>query len=137
MAIKERNFWTFLLLSIVTCGIYALYFWYVYTDDLNRICSEKVPGDKPSMNFILVWLLSLVTCGIYYYVWLYQQGNRMSDAARGYGREFHETGTTYLLWCLLGALICGIGAYYGFYLMIRNMNTLADDYNREHGVAAY
>ena len=61
----------------------------------------------------------------------------MSDAARGYGREFHETGTTHLLWCLLGALICGIGAYYGFYLMIRNMNTLADDYNREHGVAAY
>ena len=132
---KQRSFVTYLLLSIITCGIYSIYYWYVFTEDLNRICSEKVRDDRPSMNYILVLLLSIVTCGIFYYFWLYQQGNCMLDASRGYGREFHESGTTYLLWCLFGALLCGIGSLYGTYLMIRNMNTLIGEYNRDHGMA--
>lgn len=135
MAIKQRSFAMYILLTFVTCGIYSLYFWYVFTEDLNRICAEKVPGNKPSMNFILVWLLSTVTCGIYYYFWLYQQGNRMADAANGYGQNFRENGTTYLMWCLFGALLCGVGPIYGMYLMLKNMNVLAFNYNNEHGFA--
>ena len=132
---KQRRFVVYLLLNIVTCGIYGIYFWYVFTENLNQICAEKVPNDKPSMNYILVLLLSIVTCGIFYYFWLYQQGNRMLDASRGYGREFHETGTTYLMWCLFGILLCGIGSLYGTYLVIRNMNTLIGEYGREQGMA--
>ena len=64
---KQRSFVVYLLLNIVTCGIYGIYFWYVFTENLNQICAEKVPNDKPSMNYILVLLLSIVTCGIFYY----------------------------------------------------------------------
>lgn len=137
MPMKQRNFWMYLLLSIVTCGIYSLYYWYVFTDDLNRICAEKVPNDKPSMNYLLVILLSIITCNIFYYFWLYQQGNRMQDASRGYGRNFHENGTTYLLWCLFGILLCGLGPLYGVYLMIRNQNILIEEYNRSKGFPVY
>ena len=133
---KQRSFWMYFLLTFITCGLYSIYYWYVFTEDLNRICGEKVPEAKPSMNYILVLLLSIVTCGIFYYFWLYQQGNRMQDASRAYGRDFHESGTTYLVWVLFGALLCGIGSLYGVYLMIRNMNTLIGEYNQEHGVAA-
>lgn len=131
---KQRNFILYFLLTMVTCGLYGIYFWYMFVVDLNKVCAEKVPNDKPSPNYIVVALLTIITCGIYYYVWLYGQGNRMSDAAKGYGMEFHETGTTYLLWFLLGAFVCGLGPIFGVYLMIRNMNTLAENYNREHGV---
>ena len=47
---KQRSFVVYLLLNIVTCGIYGIYFWYVFTENLNQICAEKVPNDKPSMN---------------------------------------------------------------------------------------
>lgn len=124
----------YLLLNIVTCGIYGIYFWYVFTENLNQICAEKVPNDKPSMNYILVLLLSIVTCGIFYY-FCFTSRERMLGASRGYGREFHETGTTYLMWCLFGILLCGIGSLYGTYLVIRNMNTLIGEYGREHGMA--
>ena len=31
MNVKDnRSFWVYLLLSNVTCGLYSIYFWYVY-----------------------------------------------------------------------------------------------------------
>ena len=36
--IRQRDFWIYLLLSIVTCGIYGIYFWYKYTEDVNTVC---------------------------------------------------------------------------------------------------
>lgn len=71
---QDRNFWMYLLLSIVTCGIYSIYWWYVFVNDLNTLGQ----GDgEESPNYIVVILLSIVTCGIYNYFWYYKQGNRM------------------------------------------------------------
>lgn len=126
--IKQRSFATYILLSIVTCGIYSIVFWYQWTEDMNRLCA----GDgKDSPNFIVVWLLSIITCGIYLWVWYYQMANRMQANAPRYGIALQENGTTILLWKLLGALLCGIGTYYGDYLLIKNTNTLADLYNAQ------
>ena len=59
MNVKDnRSFWVYLLLSIVTCGLYSIYFWYVYVEDLNTIFY----GDgEDSPNYIIVLLLSWVT----------------------------------------------------------------------------
>ena len=56
MNVKDnRSFWVYLLLSIVTCGLYSIYFWYVYVEDLNTIFY----GDgEDSPNYIIVLLLS-------------------------------------------------------------------------------
>ena len=52
MNVKDnRSFWVYLLLSIVTCGLYSIYFWYVYVEDLNTIFY----GDgEDSPNYIIV-----------------------------------------------------------------------------------
>lgn len=56
--IKQRNFWVFLLLNLITCGFYGIYFWYVWNKDVNCICE----GDGHDMpNYIVVLLLGLVT----------------------------------------------------------------------------
>jgi len=124
--VQERNFWMLVLLSIVTCGIYAIYFWYVYANDMNKVCE----GDgKETTNYLVVFLLSIITCGIYQFIWFYQVGNRMQENAPRYGLSFQENGTSILLWMLLGSLICGIGMYYAWYLMIKNMNALGAAYN--------
>lgn len=36
MVVPERNFVTFLILTIITCGIYGIYWWYTLITDVNN-----------------------------------------------------------------------------------------------------
>lgn len=127
--IRERNFITYLLLSFITCGIYSIYFWYVYTEDLNQVFR----GDgRESPNYIMVILLSFITCGIYSIYWFYKQGNRLQATGNTrYNVGIEESGTTILLWIVIGSLLCGIGSLVAQYLFINNMNRVAAVYNNE------
>ena len=123
---QDRNFWMYLLLSIVTCGIYSIYWWYVFVNDLNTLGQ----GDgEESPNYIVVILLSIVTCGIYNYFWYYKQGNRMQKIGQRNGVQIDENGTSLLLWFLLGSLLCGVAPWISLYMMTRNMNKLCASYN--------
>ncbi len=127
--IKQRSLLTLILLTIVTCGIYGIIFWYSYSEDMNKVCN----GDgKQTQNYIVVILLSFVTCGIYSWVWFYGVGNRLQENAPRYGLRFSENGTTVLLWMLFGSLLCFFGAFYAQYLLIKNMNSMADRYNQQY-----
>jgi len=126
--IKQRSFGIYLLLSIITCGIYSIIFWYQYTEDINEICR----GDgHESPNYIIVMLLSIITCGIYGYIWYYSQANRLQAAANKYGIFIQGNGTTVLLWMILGSLLFGIGPFIAFYILINNMNQVAIAYNND------
>lgn len=128
--IRQREFWIFLLLNLVTCGIYGLYFWYVWNEDVNHICE----GDGQAMpNYVVVILLGLVTCGIYFYYWVYKQGNRLQENAVRYGIRIQENGNSFLLWSLLSILTCSLAQYYAYYLMIQAVNQIAPGYNRANG----
>lgn len=125
--IKQRSFITMLLLTIITCGIYGIIFWYQYSDDMNTVCN----GDgKQTQNYLIVILLSIITCSIYYWIWVYGVGNRLSSNAPRYGTRFNEDGTTILLWMIIGSLLCGLGTLYAQYLLVKNMNILAEQYNQ-------
>ena len=128
MNVKDnRSFWVYFLLSIVTCGLYSIYFWYVYVEDLNTIFY----GDgEDSPNYIIVLLLSWVTCGIYGVYWRYKQANRMyRESYDRYGVMIEENGSAILLWTLLGYLTGGIGQLVADYFMIQNLNKTALVYN--------
>lgn len=127
--IKQRSLLAYILLNIITCGIYGIIFWYFYADDMNKVCY----GDgKETQNYIIVILLSLVTCGIYSFIWFYGVGNRLSENGPRYGVTFSENGSTVLLWLIFGALICFIGPFIAASILINNMNTLADRYNQQN-----
>ncbi len=124
--IEERSFLMYFLLSIITCGIYPIIFFYKYTQDINIMCY----GDgQESPNYIVVWLLSLVTCGIYSIIWQYIQANRLQIAGNKYGVSIVENGTTVLLWILLGSFLCGLGLIMVPYILIKNFNIVANSYN--------
>lgn len=124
--IKRRSFGMYLLLTIITCGIYGIIFMYNYNEDVNILC-EGV--DKPNMNYLLVILLTIVTCGIYYYIWLCKIGNRINQQGFNWGINIKESGSTLVLWNILGSLLCGLGPIIAQYMMINNFNILADAYN--------
>ncbi len=127
--IQYRSFWKYLLLSIITCGIYGIYFLYGYVKDMNKICE----GDgKESKNYIIVLLLSMITGGIYGLYWWYAQGDRLYRAAPKYNVKVREKGSSILIWELLGCtLMPGLGVFIATYIMFDNMNTIAKVYNGE------
>lgn len=126
MVDNNRSLLKYILLSIVTCGIYSYFFIYQLAKDVNIICA----GDgKETAGLVKFILLSIVTCGIYSFIWMYAIGNRLAQNAPRYGLNFTENGTTILMWYLFGILLCGIGPYIAMHIIIKNTNALATAYN--------
>ncbi len=123
--VQQKSFLTFLLLSIITCGIYSYYYLYRMTQDINQMAGDDGYYTDP----VVAVLLTIVTCGFYSWYWLYQQGNRMKRLADCNNVPCDENGTAYLLWAIIGSLLCGIGTLIAHFLMIRNFNNLAAAYN--------
>lgn len=94
--IAKRDLVTSIILSIVTCGLYAIYWVYNLNDELNFIT-----GDTESPSGGTVILLSLVTCGIYSYYWMYKMGTKID-----YIKESNEN--TAILYLILHFFQLGI-----------------------------
>lgn len=127
----DRDIVMYIVLSIVTCGIYGYYFIYKMAYDVNIACYGDGQETGGLVQFIL---LSFVTCGIYAYYWYYCLGNRLQQNAPRYGLQFQENGTTILMWCIIGMVICGIGQFVGMYFLMKNTNAICDAYNRYNGL---
>lgn len=127
----DRSLVAYILLNIITCGIYGYYFLYTMARDVNIVCS----GDgKKTGGLAAFILLSFITCGFYALYWYYALGNRLASNAPRYGLNFQENGTTVLLWYLVGALLCGIGPYVAMHFLIRNTNSICAAYNQANGL---
>ena len=126
MVNNKRSFWKYILLTLITCGIYHWIFQYHLIEDVNLVCD----GDEQTTPGLWTFLLlSLITLGIYGFYWFYKLGNRLSENAPRFHMQFKERGITILLWMLLGGLTYGLGWYVAWYLLIRNVNSLAGAYN--------
>ncbi len=102
--IQERNIVTCIILSIVTCGIYGIYWFICIVNDLNAA------ADKPNdTSGGIVFLLSIVTCGIYMLYWMYKAGEKVQEAQskRGMASDSNNS-LIYLIVTLFGF---GIVAY--------------------------
>lgn len=127
----DRSLLMYILLNIVTCGIYSYFFFYALARDVNVACEGDGKHTAGLLKFIL---LSIVTCGIYSWVWYYSLGNRLAFNAPRYGMNFQENGTTILLWMLFGVLLCGIGPFIAWNIIIKNTNMICGAYNHAHNM---
>lgn len=126
----DRSLLMYILLGIITCGIYNWYFIYSLARDVNIMCREDGKNTGGLLAFIL---LSIITCGFYALYWEYSLGNRLAANAPRYGMVFQENGTTVLLWYLVGIFLCGIGPYVAMHILIKNSNALGVAYNHANG----
>lgn len=94
--IKERNLVVAIILSIITCGLYGLYWQVKINNEALELAGEKGPSG------IVVILLTLITCGIYGYFWYYKMGVCVDKMKTG------ESGNTGILYIILGFLGLGI-----------------------------
>ena len=126
----DRSLVTYILLSIITCGIYSYYFIYKMAYDVNIACEGDGQETAGLVKFIL---LSIITCGIYAWFWYYNLGNRLADNAGRYNMNFQENGTTVLLWLIFGSFLCGIGTFVAMHILIKNTNAICNAYNVYNG----
>lgn len=64
----KRSVINVILFSILTCGIYSIYWFYVTAEELNS--AERT--QEPLMNYIVALLLGIITCGIFEIYWTYK-----------------------------------------------------------------
>lgn len=78
--VKEKSIGLCVVLSLVTCGIYSIYWLYTIAHDLNDLCESQnqEKGAEPG----LVVVLSIVTCGIYLLYYLWKAGKMVSSLTR-------------------------------------------------------
>lgn len=90
--VPKRDLAICVILSIVTCGIYGLYWYYNLINEMNVAAPDE---DSPSA--ITVLLLSIVTCGIYGFYWLYKAGNRLDTVRKLNGESASNYGLLFVI----------------------------------------
>ena len=100
--LQERNLVLAIVLSLVTCGIYAIYWFIVMTDDANT-----VSGDNKTSG-AMAFVFTLITCGIYELYWYYAMGKKLYTAGQKYGKDIADNSIIYLV---LGIFGLGIVSY--------------------------
>ena len=94
--IQQRNIAVCIILSIVTCGIYGIYWFIVMTDDVNSLSDEKTASGGTA------FLYSILTCGIYMLYWNYKMGQRMAEVGKKYNKSINDNSVLYLVLSIFG-----------------------------------
>lgn len=97
-SITPRSIPVAVILSIITCGIYGIYWMIKMNDEINQLA-----GEPQATSGGMVFLLSLITCNIYGLYWMYKMGERCDRIKGVYG----NSGALYLIISCLGLQIVG------------------------------
>ncbi len=123
---ENRGLLKYIVFSILTCGIYSLYFLYALSRDINEMCKED---GQETPGLLMLIALSIVTCGLYNIYYCPSILDRLSQNAGRYGVKVEESGLHYLLWCCPGVILCFVGPFVAMYILIKNTNKVAKAYN--------
>lgn len=72
---QQKSIALCIIFSILTCGIYGIYWFVCLTDEANELS-----GDQNGASGGMAFLFSLITCGIYAIYWNYRMGEKISAA---------------------------------------------------------
>lgn len=96
--IQERNIVMCIVLSIVTCGIYGIYWFICMVNDVNAVA--ETPNDTSGA---MVFILGIVTCSIYLLYWFFKAGEKIQTAEEKRGiAGAQNQGLIYLILTLFG-----------------------------------
>lgn len=100
--VKQKNIAMCILFSIITCGIYGIYWFVCMTDDANEVAQvDETSG-------VLAFIFNLITCGIYGIYWAYKMGEKIDRAKQNRRIPSSNTG---ILFVILYLISCGLITY--------------------------
>ncbi len=123
----NRSLAKFILLSMITFGIYGLVVWGGIEEAINTAAS---PYDgKKTMNFwLLFFLIGPLTCGIGYIVWLHKISNRIGAECQRRGLNYKFSAGDFWLWDVLLSVII-IGPFVYLHKLCKATNLICENYN--------
>lgn len=124
----DRSLLKFILLSLVTFGIYSIVWYSSVSTDINLIASRY--DGKKTMHFCLMsFVVAPITFGIGAFVWGHNISARIGSELSRRGINYSFGASTYWLWNVLGLLI-GVGPFIYLYKLAKAMNLLCEDFNK-------
>jgi len=125
----SRGLVKFILLSIITLGIYALVVYCKLSTEIN-ITASKYDGKK-TMHFALVWfLLGPITLEIFTLVWMHKFCARTGAELKRRGIDYSFGAGTFWGWGVLGCLII-VGPFVFIHKLLKSFNLINADYNEK------
>ena len=97
--VNQRNIIVSVILSIITCGIYGLYWIIKQTDDSIALVEEE------GTQGLMVLFFTIITFGIYGIFWSYAMDKRLNkiERKRKIGSKNHSL--LYIIFYILGVII--------------------------------
>ena len=129
---QDRSLLIYLLLSLVTLGIYALYHYYTMIRDINVMLKDD--GKKTPQIYWLV-LLGILTLTLFPLFWHYELGNRLRNALQARGLPVSIGGGGQLALFFFGRQIFFL-SWIAQYNLIYACNRLAAHHNKALAEAA-
>lgn len=123
----KRGLLKFILLSIVTFGIYSIVYYSSISSDINQIAS-RYDGKKTMHYCLLMFVVAPLTFGIAGIVWCHRISARIGNELSRRGISYSFGAGTFWGWNVLGALI-GVGPFVYLHKLSKAMNLLCADYN--------
>jgi len=123
----NRGLVKYILLNLITFGIYGLVVMSSISTEINEIAS-RYDGKKTTHYCLMVFVFSWLTLGISPIVWFHKISNRMGNELARRGIAYSFSAGTFWGWNVLGALI-GIGPLVYMHKMFKAMNLLCGSYN--------
>lgn len=96
--IKPRSIPLAIIFSLLTCGIYGIYWLVCLNDDINTLT-----GNQSDTSGVMVVIFTLLTCGIYGWFWMWKTGEKV-DKMKG-------SANSNIAYLILGIFGLGIVAY--------------------------
>lgn len=95
--VQNRNIAVCIILTLVTCGLYGLYWLVCLANDVNAVSGRT---NEASGGMVLV--LTIITCNIYHIYWMYKAGEKIDTARQMRGMPSQNNGVLYLILTLIG-----------------------------------
>ena len=117
----------FILLSLITFGIYAIVVMSSVSNDINIIASRY--DGKKTMHFcLLIFIVAPITFGIGAIVWSHKISARIGNELQRRNIAYSFGAADFWLWGVLGSLIF-IGPFVYAHKLFKATNLLCEHYN--------
>lgn len=99
--VRQRSLIWAVIFSIITCGIYQMYWFAALTNEINRM-TDVPPRTSGGLSLVL----NIITFGIYGFYWSYKMGEKVTDIRRRHGA--YDGGNTNVIYLILYLFVAGI-----------------------------
>lgn len=92
----NRNIVVCIILTIITCGIYGIYWMYKLTEEVGGWSGDRSISPGGAVIF------SLITCGIYAVYWCYRMGKQIYQAEMNNGMMASDDSVLFVVLSIFG-----------------------------------